>query len=169
LWLVNPDCETMRATRLLIPFLLFAAPVAAQRVENYKKLEFMAGCWHAETGKDQTAEEVWSAPTETIMLGYTRYFNKGKPTNWDFNYIQKADSTVYLILGPHGEVPDTFRLKILNDEVASWSRTGTDFPGTVMYRKASNGDLIGRLEAPEGVDQTSVEVRFERAKCPGQK
>lgn len=159
----------MRATRLLIPLLLTAGPLAAQRVENYRKLDFMAGCWHAATGKDQTAEEVWSAPIETLMLGFTRYFTKGKPTQFDFNYIQKVDSTVYLVLSPHGEVPDTFRIRILTDDVASWSRTGTEFPGTVMYRKASNGDLIGRLEAPPGVDQSSVEVRFERAKCPGQK
>ncbi len=159
----------MRATRLLIPLLLITAPAAAQKVENYKKLDFMAGCWHAVVGKDQTVEEVWSAPTETIMLGYTRYFTKEKPTNWDFNYIQKADSTVYLVLGPHGETPDTFRLKILSDEVASWQRSGTEFPGVVMYRKASDGDLIGRLEAPPGVTQTSVEVRFVRRKCPGQK
>ena len=159
----------MRATRVLIPLFLAASPLAAQKIENYKKLEFMAGCWHAETGKDQTAEEMWSAPSETLMLGFTRYFNKDKIINWDFNYVEKVDSAVYLILGPHGEVPDTFRLKILNDEVASWSRTGTEFPGTVMYRKASNGDLIGRLEPPPGVEAASVEVRFERAKCPGQK
>ena len=159
----------MRATRLLIPLLLAAGPLAAQKMENYKKLDFMAGCWHAQTGKDQTAEEFWSAPSETLMLGFTRYFNKGKLTNFDFNYIQKVDSTVFLVLGPHGEVPDTFRIKILTDDVASWSRAGTEFPGTVMYRKASNGDLIGRLEAPPGVEQSSVEVRFERGKCPGQK
>jgi len=159
----------MRATPLLIPFLLLATPGAAQKVESYRKLEFMAGCWHAQTSKDATAEEVWTEPTETVMLGLTRYFNKGKLVSWDFNYGLKADSSVYLVLGPHDERPDTFRLKILNDEVASWSRTGSKFPGTVMYRKASNGDLIGRLEPPPGVEQASVEVRFERAKCPGQK
>ena len=158
----------MRATRLLIPLLLLATSAAAQKIESYKKLDFMAGCWYAQTGKDNTTEEMWSAPSETVMLGFTRYFNKGKLVNWDFNYVLKSDSSVYLVLGPHGEKPDTFRLKILNDEVASWSRTGTQFPGTVMYRKASNGDLIGRLEPPPGVEQASVEVRFERAKCPGQ-
>jgi hypothetical protein len=158
----------MRAFLLLVTA-AGTAPLAAQRVENYRKLEFMAGCWHAQTGQDNTVEEVWSMPTETIMLGFTRYFTREKPTQWDFNYIIKADSSVYLILGPHGEVPDTFRIRSLTDEVAAWSRTGTEFPGTVMYRKASNGDLIGRLEPAPGVEGTSVEVRFERAKCPGQK
>lgn len=159
----------MRTTRLLVQLLLTAAPLAAQKTENYKKLDFMAGCWHAITGKDQTVEEMWSMPTETIMLGSTLYFTKGKATSWDFNYIQKTDSTIYLILGPHGETPDTFRIKVLTDEVAAWQRSGTKFPGVVMYRKASDGSMIGRLEAPPGVEQASVEVRFERAKCPGQK
>ena len=158
----------MRTTLLLL-MVTATSSLAAQRVENYRKLEFMAGCWHAQTGKDQTVEEVWSMPTETIMLGYTRYFTKEKPTNWDFNYIIKADTTVYLILGPHGEVPDTFRIKSLTDEVASWHREGAEFPATVMYRKASDGDLIGRLGPPPGGDQATVEVRFTRGKCPGQK
>lgn len=154
---------------LLLLVNLAATPLAAQKTENYKKLDFMAGCWHAVTGKDQTVEEVWSLPTETIMLGFTRYYKDGKPTTWDFNYIQKVDSTVYLVLGPHGEVPDTFRLKTLNDDVASWQRDGPKFPAVVMYRKASDGALIGRVEAPPGGDQPSFEVRFIRVTCPGQK
>ena len=158
----------MRAL-LLILILAGISPLAAQKVENYRKLEFMAGCWHAETGKDQTVEELWSMPTESLMLGFTRYFNKEKPTNFDFNYIIRADTAVYLILGPHGQAPDTFRIRTLTDEVAAWQREGTRFPGTVMYRKASDGDLIGRLEPPPGGDQASVEVRFTRSKCPGQK
>src|SRR5262245_27298206 len=122
-------------TILLLVLLAGTSPLVAQQVENYRKLEFMAGCWQAQPAKDQTVEEHWSMPTETIMLGFTRYFTKEKPTNWDFNYIIKVDTAVYLILGPHGQVPDTFRAKTLTDEVAAWQREGTRFPGTVMYRK----------------------------------
>jgi hypothetical protein len=92
----------MRTTRLLLPLLLTAAPLAAQKLENYRKLDFMAGCWHAITGKDQTVEEMWSLPTEAIMLGYTRYFTKGKATNW-VQLHPEGGQHVYLILGPRGE------------------------------------------------------------------
>ncbi|HEX9895328.1 MAG TPA: DUF6265 family protein [Gemmatimonadales bacterium] len=146
-----------------------AAPLAAQKIENLRKLEFMAGCWQAQTGKDQTVQELWSQPNDSLILGFTQYFTKEKPTNFDFNHIRRTDSTVYLILSPHGQPADTFRIKTLADEVASWERGGTKFPGLVMYRKASDGSLIARLEAPPTLDQPSVEVRFEKTKCPGQK
>jgi hypothetical protein len=161
--------RTFRFPFLFSLLILVAGPAAAQKIENYRKLEFMAGCWEATTGKDQTVEEVWSTPTETLMVGYTRYFTKGKATTWDFNFIQRTDSTVILVETPHGDTPDTFRIRSVADEVGAWERQGTEFPGLVMYRKASNGDLIVRLEAPPTVSQPSVEVRFSRKKCPGQK
>ena len=157
----------MRGSAFALLLLTAASPLSAQKVENLRKLDFMAGCWQAETGKDQTVQEHWSQPNDSLLLGYTQYFTKEKPTNWDFNYIRRTDTTVVLVLGPHGQPTDTFYLKTLADEVASWERTGNKFPGLVMYRKASDGALIARLEAPPSLAQPSVEVRFERGKCPG--
>jgi hypothetical protein len=158
----------MRSTSLISLLLLSAAPLAAQKIE-FKKLEFMAGCWQGQTGKDQYVHEHWSQPNDSLVLGYTQYFTKDKPTNFDFNYIRRTDSTVYLVLSPHGQPSDSFKLKQLADEVVSWERGGSKFPGLVMYRKASDGDIIARLEAPPALQQQSVEVRFTRIKCPGQK
>ncbi len=146
--------------------LIGAAPLSAQKLD---KLEFMTGCWRAQTGKDQVAEETWTNPVENVMVGYTRYLTKDSATAWDFNYVRKTDSTAVLVLAPLDQPADTFRLKTLVDEFAVWQREGTKFPGLVMYRKASDGALIARLEAPPGVSQPSVEVRFLKAKCPGQK
>lgn len=156
----------MKRIGIILALVMAPAPLLAQK---FDKLSFMAGCWSAVTGKDQTAEEVWSTPVERMMVGYTRYYEKEKPTHWDFNYVERTDSTIILVTTPHGQAPDTFRLKTLADEVASWTRSGSEFPGLVMYRLASDGALIARLEAPPGVDQTSVEVRFVRARCPGEK
>jgi hypothetical protein len=144
----------------------WAAPLSAQK---FDKLEFMTGCWRAQTGKDEVAEETWSNPVENVMVGYTRYLAKDSATGWDFNHVRKTDSAVVLVLSPRDQPADTFRLKTLVDEFAVWQREGTKFPGLVMYRKASDGALIARLEAPPGVSQPSVEVRFLKAKCPGQK
>jgi hypothetical protein len=156
----------------ILPPLMLASVVSsvnAQKVEDFRKLDFMAGCWKAETGKDQVVQELWSQPNDSLVLGFTQYFSKEKPTNFDFNHIRRTDSTIYLVLGPNGQVPDTFRIKTLVDEVASWERQGGKFPGLVMYRKASDGALIARLEAPPSLADPSVEVRFKRTKCPGGK
>ena len=152
-----------------LPFLLAAAgPLVAQKVE-FRKLNFMAGCWQARTGEDAYVQETWTQPNDSLVLGYTQYLTGNKPTQFDFNHIRRTDSTVLLVLSPHGQPSDTFRIKTLADEIASWERSGTKFPGLVMYRKASDGDIIARLEAPPTVSQPSVEVRFSRIKCPGEK
>lgn len=148
--------------------LLWTSPLAAQKID-FKKLEFMSGCWLGQTGQDAYVQETWSQPNDSLVLGYTQYLTNDKPTNFDFNYIRRTDSTVILVLSPHGQPSDTFSLKQLADEVVSWERGGTRFPGVVMYRKTANGDIIARLEPPPTVTQTSVEVRFRRMKCPGQK
>jgi hypothetical protein len=114
-------------------------------------------------------QELWTQPNDSLVLGFTQYLTDGKPTQFDFNHIRRTDSTVLLVLSPHGQPSDTFRIKNLADEIATWERTGPKFPGVVMYRKASDGDIIARLEAPPGVTQPSVEVRFSRMKCPGEK
>ena len=154
---------------VLFPFLLAtASPLVAQKIE-FKKLGFMAGCWTARTGENAYVQETWTQPNDSLVLGYTQYLTGNKPTQFDFNHIRRTDSTVLLVLSPHGQPSDTFRIKTLGDEVASWERTGNKFPGLVMYRKASDGDIIARLEAPPTLSQPSVEVRFSRMKCPGEK
>ena len=154
---------------IILPFLLATAgPLVAQKID-FRKLEFMAGCWTARTGENSTVQELWSQPNDSLVLGFTQYLAGNKPTQFDYNHIRRTDSTVILVLSPHGQPPDSFRLKTLADEIASWERSGNKFPALVMYRKVADGDLIARLEAPPTVSQPSVEVRFTRMKCPGDK
>jgi hypothetical protein len=143
---------------------LGAAPLAAQ---NLSKLSFMAGCWQGTTGKDQTVEENWTTPSDNLMLAAARYFKGKQATSWEFTVIERTDTATWVISMPKGEKPDSFRLKTLASEVASWERAGDTFPGLIMYRLVSNGSLIVRLEAPPTVAQPSVEVRMTRVKCPG--
>jgi hypothetical protein len=143
---------------------LGTGPLAAQ---NLSKLHFMAGCWQGTTGKDQTVEENWTTPSDNLMLAVARYFKGKQATSYEFTVIERTDTATWVISMPKGEKPDTFRLKMLVDEVASWERGGDTFPGLIMYRLVSNGALIVRLEAPPALAQPSVEVRMTRVKCPG--
>jgi hypothetical protein len=144
--------------------MLGANPLAAQ---NLSKLGFMAGCWQGTTGKEQTVEENWTTPSDHLMLGAARYFAKKQAVSYEFTVIERTDTVTYVISMPKGQAPDTFRLKMLVDEAASWERPGGTFPGLIMYRRASDGSLIVRLEAPPGSADPSVEVRMLRVKCPG--
>jgi hypothetical protein len=134
--------------------------------QDFGKLKFMAGCWQGLLGPDKVVEEIWTAPAENLMLATTRTLEKKRATSWEFTALERAEGTVFYISTPNGEVPDTFRLKFLVDEAATWERAGTEFPNRIMYRLASDGSLIVRLES-EDASQAGFELRMRRLKCPG--
>jgi hypothetical protein len=140
-----------------------ASPLAAQ---DFKRFGFMVGCWQAPSGKDQVVQECWTPLAENMMLGMARYLTKDKATSYEFTAVEKSDSGVTWVSMPKGQPPDTFRLTLLADEVMTVSRDGDEFPGTIMYRRTSDGNLIVRFEAPPGVQQESVEIRMTRIKLP---
>ena len=110
----------MRITGLIaVAGALLAAPLAAQtpvsapdtskpkahqppRID-ISKLKFMTGCWGAETGKDQRAEEIWTAPSENLLVSTTRYFNKNRAVAYDYNRIEVTDSGVVLGITSKGK------------------------------------------------------------------
>jgi len=136
--------------------------------QNFKKLDFMAGCWEGVMPDGEVIEEMWTAPSDNLMLGTTRYLKKGgkQATNHEFTFIERTDSTIYYVAQTRGEQPDTFRVSMLADEVAAWHRAGEDFPATIMYRRTSDGSNIARLEGAPGSGTTSFELRFRRVECP---
>jgi hypothetical protein len=142
---------------------LVASPAAAQ---DFKKFGFMVGCWEGISGKDQVVQECWTPLTENMMLGMARYLTKKKATSYEFTAVEKGDSAVTWVSMPKGQPPDTFYLSRLQDEIMAVSRPGEEFPGTIMYRLTSDGQLIVRFEAPPGIQQPSVEIRMTRIKLP---
>ena len=142
---------------------LMSAPDFAP-AQSFSKLGFMAGCWTGLLTKDKVVEEIWTSPAENLMQASTRTLEKKRATSWEFTTIEKADSTLLFISTVREEPADTFRLKFLVDEAATWERGGTEFPNRIMYRRASDGALIVRLESDIG--QPSFELRMLRFKCP---
>lgn len=148
-------------------------PAAAKPAEKPKpdpkpkvdlnRLKWMAGCWHVELGKDQTAEEIWSTPVENLMIGVTRYFRKDRATSYDFNRIEATDTSVVFGIRNEGKPESVYTLKTIVDEYVVFENEKKEFPQRVIYRLASDGSLIPRNEG----DAPSSEVRMKRVKCPG--
>ena len=153
--------------RRLLVALLFVLPGAPAAAQDFGKLGFMAGCWQGQTGKDQFVEENWTPPAENLMLGVARTLTGKRATSWEFTAIVKTDSGTVFISMPSHQPADTFRLKVLASEVASFERGGTEFPGVIMYRLTGDKAIIIRLEAPPGLSEPSIEIRMNPVKCPG--
>ena len=133
---------------------------------DFAKFKFLEGCWRGQVGKEEFVEEHWTSPSENLVLSTTRYFTKERATGYDFNRIEWVDSTVVLGLQSKGKPEDVYTLKTLVNEYMVFENLAKkDFPQRVIYRLTSDGSLIPRLE---GNDAPSVEVRFQRVKCPGQ-
>lgn len=159
--IIIPGAMTKSLIALLT--LVAASPLAAQ---DFKKFDFMVGCWEGITGKDQVVQECWTPLADNMMLGMARYLTKRKATSYEFTAVEKGDSAVTWVSMPKGQAPDTFFVSRLQDEIMTVSREGEEFPGSIMYRRTSDGELIVRLEAPPGVQQPSVEIRMTRIKLP---
>lgn len=130
---------------------------------DLNKLKWMAGCWAAETGKDQSAEEIWTNPVENLLIGVTRYFRKDRATTYDFNRIEATDTSVVFSIRNEGKPESIYALKTIVDEYVVFENAKKEFPQRIIYRLASDGSLIPRNEG----DGPSFEVRMRRVKCPG--
>lgn len=157
---------------------LAAAPLAAQEhpkpiekpkapskpAVDFSRLKFMEGCWQGQLDKDQLVEEIWTTPSENLLLATTRYLTKQHATGFEFTRIQAVDSTVVFAASSDGKPENVYALKTLADEYVLFENlTKKEFPQRIMYRMASDGALIPRNEG----DGPSIELRFHRVKCPG--
>lgn len=131
---------------------------------DFDKFRFMEGCWRAQTGKDEVVEEIWTSPSENLLLATTRYLTKRHATGYEFTRIQWVDSVVVFAASSDGKPEEVYPLKTLASEYVLFENPGKKgFPTRILYRMASDGSLIPRNEG----DGPSIELRFQRVKCPG--
>jgi len=130
---------------------------------DLNRLKWLTGCWAAPLGKDLSAEEIWMAPVENLIIGVTRYLGKDRATSYDFNRIEATDTSVVFGIRNEGKPESVYSLKTIVDEYVVFENEKKEFPQRIIYRMASDGSLIPRNEG----DGPSSEVRMKRVKCPG--
>jgi hypothetical protein len=131
---------------------------------DISKLRFISGCWRGRLDKDRMIEETWSSPSQNLFLATTRYLDKSNyATEFEFTRIQSTDSSVVFGASSDGKPEDVYTMKTLVDEYVLFENPKKTFPQRIMYRMASDGSLIPRLEG----DRPSIELRMQRVKCPG--
>jgi hypothetical protein len=162
--LVGPACAA--AQQPVPDSSVTAAAKAPSRPEvDFSKFKFMAGCWQGQLDKDTSLEEIWTAPSENLLLATTRYLKKDRATGYEFTRIQATDSGVVFAAASDGKPENVYMLKTLVNEYALFENDAKSFPNRIMYRLASDGTLIPRNE---GNEAPSIELRMRKVKCPGQ-
>jgi hypothetical protein len=128
-------------------------------------LAFMAGCWRGPSGEGATIEEYYTAPSDNLILGLSRYTKGSRVASYEFTTIAREGGEIVLTPRPSGQEPAPFRLTRLDSTGAVWENPSHDFPTLIAYRRGSGDSLIARIEGPGRDGKRSIEWRMGRAAC----
>src|SRR5262245_18779073 len=155
------------AATVLLPLVLGVSTRASSRVAppTLADLAFMAGCWRGHSGDGVTIEEYYTAPTDNLILGVSRYTKGPRVTDYEFSTIAREGNEIVLTPRPSGQEPAPFRLTRLDSAGAVWENPSHDFPTLIAYRRGTGDSLIARIEGPGRDGKRSMEWRMGPASC----
>jgi hypothetical protein len=151
----------MRRELLAVPvaalFLSLEAPRESALTPPLSAISFMSGCWTGPSPSGATIEEHYTAPSENLLIGMTRYVRNGRVVDFEFTTVERTDSTFVMTPRPKGVKSDSFPLKEVSDGRATWENPKHDFPQRIIYRRGPDGSLIARIEGTTPKGERHVE------------
>lgn len=105
-------------------------------------LEWMAGSWVAQDGKELT-EELWMPPRGSLMLGLNRSTRSGGLLNFEYLRIEQGLRGCLYMASPRGKPPTPFRLTECEEGYALFENPDHDFPKRIEYRMEEEFLVIG--------------------------
>src|SRR2546428_7415794 len=79
----KPDSEKPKAE----------SPTFKKATGDLSKLKFMAGCWQGPLDQDTQVEEIWTTPSENLLVATTRILKKGRAIEFEFTRIRSEEHT----------------------------------------------------------------------------
>ena len=151
----------MRHDLFAIPLAVFVAFGAGRRATPVSPplsaIAFMSGCWTGPSSNGATIEEHYSAASENMLIGMTRYVRNGRVVDFEFTTVERTDSTFVMTPRPKGVKSDSFLLKDVSDGRATWENLKHDFPQRIIYRRGADGSLVARIEGMTPAGERHVE------------
>ncbi len=131
-------------------------------------LGFLSGCWEGpfnSRGRAGVIEEHYTAPSQNLILGTTRYLVDERAVQFEFTLIRQDSLGVDLIPYPGGERSDPFRLTSVSDGKAIFENPEHDDPKRIIYRMEGDDGRVARIDAGPD-DSDGSEWRMRRVECP---
>jgi hypothetical protein len=145
-----------------------AAMVQSNRppLANISELGFMAGCWRGPSSGGAVIDEYYTAPSENMLLGVSRYTKDGRVVNFEFTTVTaQGDTNLLFTARPSGQEPGDFNLTALKPGHVVWSNPRHDFPQVITYRRVGADSLVARIEGPGESGTRSMEWRMKKVRC----
>lgn len=145
---------------------VFSVGAAAQT--SLHDLSFMTGCWQGPAdGAGMVIEERYTAPSDNVMLGTTRYLKDGGTVQFEFTLLRDEDG-IAMFPYPGGRQSDiAFRLTHVAAAAdgtvrAMFEAPEHDFPKRIMYT-GNTVYLEANIDGGEGTN--SKRWRMTRTAC----
>lgn len=139
----------MRMVAMGALMMLVAAPLAASEAPAALP-GWMAGAWE-QTGADgRWADEYWTPPRGTMMIGAARIGRGDAPAMFEHTRIvQKADGTLSFFAQPRGAPAAEFPMVAGGPAMIEFANAEHDYPQRIRYWR-ENGRLKARISLMDG-------------------
>jgi uncharacterized protein DUF6265 len=130
--------------------LVCAIPLMASDLD---KLSFLAGCW-AGPG----TFEIWMKPEGGILMGAGRTVRDGKAVSSEYFHVSETTEGVVLNVQLRLASKSTpFRATEITAKSVVFENPEHDYPQRIIYRRETNGSLLGRIEGTKDGKQRAIE------------
>ena len=156
----------MRPVPISLALALSAAPLAAQGPAEAARLQWMTGCWRADSPR-RTVEEQWMKPAGGLLLGMSRATRGDSVLSWELARIETANGRLQFVAWPSGQRQAAFAATIVNDSMAVFTNPQHDFPHRIMYLRRGADSLLARVEGPVQGETRGLDFFYARVACAG--
>ena len=154
--------------RVVLVVLIAMSSVTMSRASQkpgVDRLEWIAGCWASDDGKEQI-EENWMKPGGQTMMGMSRTVAGGKTVFTEYIQIREVNGQLaYVVSLGLASKPVIFKLVKNVDNEVTFENPEHDFPQRIIYRRESADALFARIEGKEKGVNKAIDFRYKRSRC----
>ena len=147
--------------------LLLGGAAAAQDPDALRPLEWMSGCWMAESGGGWS-QEIWTEPTRGLILGLSRSVSGRGGVAFEYMRIETVRGEVALNASPGGGSTTAFPAVEVSRERFRVERPDHDFPQAIEYRPIGADSMVAEVFGGVTDVRPAFTLPFARATCPGE-
>lgn len=139
----------MRAIAMGVLLGLAAAPSVAAEAPLALP-GWMAGAWEQAGTDGRWADEYWTPPRGTMMLGVARIGRDNAPAMFEYTRIvQKADGMISFFAQPRGAPAAEFPMVAYGPAMIEFANAAHDYPQRIRYWR-EDGRLKARISLIDG-------------------
>ncbi len=145
---------------------LSSAEGAAPGKGSVNQLNWLAGCWQANSARDgSTISETWFSPRGGSLMGVGLTYRDDKTITSEAMRMYDEGDTVKLWLRPAGRAEVTMTLDTIGDPFVAFSVKEGNVITKLRYEKKNATEVVATLRFETGENRRGADFGFTRVDC----